>query len=193
MFCPKCGSQNAENVRFCRSCGLELENVSAALTGRLSLQKNNGKKGCDDESNDPDKLWNSFISKTLTGLAFILIALYLTISGTIGGNVWGFWLLIPGAASLGGGISSYFKAKRIEQRRAEIASFSQSNAAFPNSSAPANNALPPRQTLFASEYAAPAARNTGELLSPPASVTENTTRHLDLNTEGETINLPRQK
>jgi hypothetical protein len=192
MFCPKCGSQNAENVRFCRSCGLELETVNAALTGRLSLQKNDGKKGCDDEqSNDPDKLWSSFISKSLTGLAFIVIALYLTFSGAIGGNVWGFWLLIPGAASLASGISSYAKAKRIEQRRAEIANFSAGNAAIPPFSN-ANTALPPRQTLFANDYAPPV-RNTGELLTPPASVTETTTRHLNIKTEGETFNLPNQK
>jgi hypothetical protein len=191
MFCPKCAAQNAENVRFCRSCGIELEAVSAALTGKLSLKKN---KGCNDEemSNDPDKLWSSFISKTLTGLAFILIAIYLTISNTIGGSVWGFWLLIPGAASLASGISSYFKAERIEQRRAEIANFSAGNAAFPQSSTE-NAALPPRRTLFANDYAAPAVRNTGELLTPPASITENTTTHLKINTEGETINLPNQK
>lgn len=192
MFCPKCGSQNAESVRFCRSCGLELETVSAALTGRLSLQKNNGGKNCDDiESNDPDKLWSSAIRKTLTGLAFILIAIYLTISGTIGGNVWGFWLLIPGAASLASGISSFMKAKRIEQRRAEIASFNVANPAFPQSST-SNAALPPRQTLFANDYAPPV-RNTGELRTPPASVTETTTRHLNINTEGETFQLPDQK
>jgi hypothetical protein len=163
------------------------------MTGRLSLQKSGSGKSCDDiDSNDPDKLWNSFISKTLTGLAFILIAIYLTISGTIGGNVWGFWLLIPGAASLASGISSHYKWKRIEQRRAEIANFSAGNAAMPQSST-VNSALPPRQSLFANDYTAPAVRNTGELLTPPASVTETTTRHLNINTEGETFNLPNQK
>lgn len=188
MFCPKCGSQNAESVRFCRSCGLELETVSAAMSGRLSLQKADGKKGCNElETNDPDKLWSSFISKTLTGLAFILIAIFLTVSNTVGGSVWGFWLLIPGAASLGSGISSYFKAQRIEQRRADIAGFNSANAALPQSS---NGALSPRQTLFTNEYAAPV-RNTGELLTSPASVTEGTTRHLNQEMEEKTRTLPR--
>lgn len=192
MFCPKCGSQNAESVRFCRSCGIELETVSAALSGRLSLQNSKGRNGCNNEelSNDPDKLWSGFISKTLTGFAFIFIAIYLTATNTIGGSVWGFWLLIPGFGSIASGISSYVKAKRIERRRAEIANFNATNPAFAPTPA-ANGALPPRQTLFANEYAAPAVRNTGELLTPPASVTEGTTRHLNQRTEDETKTLPR--
>jgi hypothetical protein len=31
MFCPGCGSENSEATRFCRSCGLTLEEVSQAL------------------------------------------------------------------------------------------------------------------------------------------------------------------
>ena len=35
MFCPKCGTQNPETGKFCRSCGTDLGNVSQALTGQL--------------------------------------------------------------------------------------------------------------------------------------------------------------
>ena len=189
MFCPKCGSQNAENVRFCRSCGTELEAVSAAMSGKLTLRNNNSRDG-NEPSDDPDKLWNSFITKTLTGLAFIVIAIFLTVSGKMGGNVWGFWLLIPGAGALASGISSYAKIKRLEREQNRVNSNS-TNAELPSSAA--NTALPPRQTLFANDYAAPAARETGELLTPPASVTEGTTRHLNISAEGETFNLPPQK
>ena len=31
MFCPKCGSQNADETKFCRGCGAELSNILAAL------------------------------------------------------------------------------------------------------------------------------------------------------------------
>ncbi len=34
---------------------------------------------------------------------------------------------------------------------------------------------------------------TGELVSPPPSITENTTRHLEINNEGETMNLPKRE
>lgn len=193
MFCPKCGTQAIAGTKFCRNCGSDLEVVSAALTGTLvAPSQKMSKKGNDwEHTNDPDKLWGSFITKSLTGLAFIVIALFLTFTGTIGGHVWGFWLLIPGAASLGAGISSYLKAKRIERTRTEFNSLATTrNVAtmFPNQS---NSTLPPPSTKFSDLYTPPA-RNTGELVMPPASVTENTTRHLEINSEGETINLPQK-
>ncbi len=185
MFCPKCAAQNAENVRFCRSCGIELEAVSAALSGKLSL-RNRDRNDKDENSNDPDKLWNSFISNSLIGLAFVVIAIVLTITNAAGGRVWGFWMLIPGAACLGTGISSYFKAKRIERRNALRLGTHPANAALPSQSQATS--LPPRQTLFANEYVPPG-RNTGELITPP-SVTESTTRHLSHETEDKTRTLP---
>lgn len=191
MFCPKCGSQNAENVRFCRSCGLELESVSAVMTGKLSLKKNVEDVNCNGEnSNDPDKLWNVAVTSFLVGVAFLIVSIVLAVSGAAGGKNWWFWMLIPAFWQMGSGIASYLKVKRIEQRT-NYAGFNSGNTAFPPQAA--NAALPPRQTLFANDYAAPAARNTGELFAPPGSVTENTTTHLKINTEGETINLSNQK
>lgn len=33
MFCPRCGRDNSINLKFCASCGTNLEAVSQALTG----------------------------------------------------------------------------------------------------------------------------------------------------------------
>jgi hypothetical protein len=197
MFCPKCGTQALEGTKFCRLCGADLETVSAALTGKLTAinQKNKKKKDHEDEdSNDPDKLLSCTIRNGLGGLAFIFIALFLTFTGTIGGNVWGFWLLIPGAYTLGSGISCYLKAKKIERRNAEIAAALRQQAAFAaqnpgHAAAP----LPSRQTLFVNDYEPPPGANTGELVAPPTSVTEGTTRLLETNTEDETVHLQPQK
>src|SRR6266567_3258106 len=35
MFCYKCAAQNAGDARFCRSCGINLEVISLAITGKL--------------------------------------------------------------------------------------------------------------------------------------------------------------
>jgi hypothetical protein len=187
MFCPKCGSQNAENVRFCRSCGLELEAVSAAMTGKLTLRKTNGEEDGDDEnSNNPDKLWNSAIINFLVGLAFLIISVVLATTGAAGGRNWWFWMLIPAFWNIGSGAASYLKVKRME-RKTEYANFRAVNPSLQSPPA-ANAALPPRQTLFANDYAPPAAaaRDTGELFAPPASITENTTRHLNREAENPT-------
>ena len=34
MFCPKCGLQNADEIKFCRACGADLSNVLAVVDGK---------------------------------------------------------------------------------------------------------------------------------------------------------------
>ncbi|NNE97447.1 MAG: zinc ribbon domain-containing protein, partial [Pyrinomonadaceae bacterium] len=34
MFCPKCGKGNSSEIKYCASCGTNLEAISRALTGR---------------------------------------------------------------------------------------------------------------------------------------------------------------
>ena len=35
MFCPSCGSNNQEGVKFCTRCGTNLGVVTSALSGKL--------------------------------------------------------------------------------------------------------------------------------------------------------------
>lgn len=41
MYCPHCATPNADDVKFCRSCGKELEAVALALSG-MSAQPEQG-------------------------------------------------------------------------------------------------------------------------------------------------------
>lgn len=34
MYCPQCATPNADDVKFCRSCGRELEMVALAFSGK---------------------------------------------------------------------------------------------------------------------------------------------------------------
>ena len=36
MFCPKCATENHEQTRFCRGCGMDLETVSRALNTEVT-------------------------------------------------------------------------------------------------------------------------------------------------------------
>ena len=191
MFCPKCGTNTIDGTKFCRSCGMDLNAVSAILNGKLTLANSGKLQASRDETSVLDKAWSNTISSGAVGLAFIFIALFLTLSNAANGSRWGFWMLIPGAACLSSGVASYLKAKRIERRDALKISRA-TNEFLPDFAVNQANQLPPQRETFNSFYSAPT-RNTGELVEPLQSVTEHTTRHLQTNPESETINLPAQK
>lgn len=171
MFCPKCGIQNPETGKFCRSCGTDLGNVSDALAGKAPqpLMNHKGK---------PITL-ESALTKLFMGIAFLVVSIVLAVSGM--GRGWWFWMLIPALMFVGGGIAQYLQIRsgpgnvRVTAPDQNILSGSSQNAA-----------LPPKQT----EFVSPESRyKTGDLVPP--SVTDGTTRHLEVNSEGETMTLPK--
>jgi hypothetical protein len=175
MFCPKCGIQNPESGKFCRSCGTDLGNVSDVLSGRLQVEK-----GCRNSRGRPITL-ESAATKFFMGVAFMIIAIALAVTGKGGG--WWFWMLIPAFMFVGNGIAQFIQVRRFDRGRAQFSADSGNvlPASMPNA------ALPPQQTNFVS----PESRyQTGDLVPP--SVTDSTTRHLEVNSEGETMTLPKR-
>ena len=67
MFCPKCGTQNPETGKFCRSCGTDLGNVSEALTGNLKQPA----ALCDRKGRPIS--FEGAIVKFFTGVAFLAV------------------------------------------------------------------------------------------------------------------------
>ncbi len=187
MFCPKCGTENPNNGKFCRSCGTDIGIVSQALTGKLSVKGEFDYALAELEEKDkrrknPDDLFAEGIKELVGGAAFVAVAIILAFTGIIGGKFWWFWLLIPAGFMIGSGIANTWKAKRLTKRL-------ESNANQPNflSQPPTNAALPPTNA----EYVAPESRyKTGDLV--PSSITEPTTRHLEMDLESETMTLPKK-
>lgn len=178
MFCPKCGTQNPDDGRFCRSCGADLGNVSAALTGKLPKQH-----ALTDRKGRAIS-WESAVTKIFTGIAFLVVTGFLANSPI--GTGWWFWMLIPGFSALGAGIAQFVQLKKAEQ---QVMFAPPAENALPKS-AP-NAALPPTST----DYVAPpkgSIYDTGEFAERPGSVTEGTTRHLEINSDGETMTLPKK-
>jgi hypothetical protein len=98
------------------------------------------------------------VQTLVMGFGFAALAFALAVTGV--GRGWWFWMLIPCFAMLGKAISMFIQVDEYEKR------------ALP--SAPvAPRAMPP----FTPPAALPA-RNTGEFVPQPFSVTEATTRHL---------------
>lgn len=171
MFCPKCGTQNPDTGSFCRSCGTDLGNVSDALAGKSSkpLLNHKGK---------PISL-ESALTKLFMGVAFLIVSIVLGSTGM--GRGWWFWMLIPAMMFIGGGIAQYLQIKS-NPRSVRVTAPDQNVLSGSDRKAE----LPPKQTEF---VPAESRYQTGDLVPP--SVTDSTTRHLETNSEGETMTLPK--
>jgi hypothetical protein len=170
MFCPKCGLQNADNTKFCRSCGADLSNVLAVVEGKLYANERL------TESHDSIHIYSSGIRNLLLGIGFFIIAILLF---TLPGNTF-YWLLImfPAFSLIASGVSRIVKANGIKIM--EIADVIQPNS-FPSTGS--NPTLPPLQTGYIKP--SKSTYGTDDLLGQPLSVTESTTRRLQIDSEGE--------
>lgn len=161
MYCPKCGTQNLEEIKYCRSCGANLSLVPQALSGELLKER---AVGHDAEGKPYDRHGRRIhhqpslargIQQAFLGSAFFIIAIVLFMTG----QKWGLWMLIPAFTILGKGVADIVASK-----------YSQTSEQ-PN----ARHAAPPTRTTGE----LPPERDYGALPKSPPSVTENTTRHLD--------------
>jgi hypothetical protein len=170
VFCPKCGVKNVDDARFCRACGADISLVPQALTrslpegafGVLDVEdgESGGSKKRKHKPAKPPTLEKG-LSKCMEGVAFLIIFLvgYFYFFPAI--FLW-IWLIIPALANFGEGVGQIIRSRNVD------------------------NALPPRAPFAGGElpttYAHAAgelpARATSEIITPPPSVTEETTRHL---------------
>ena len=174
MFCPKCGADNLDTGKFCRSCGTDLGNVSDALSGRVRQPMVN-RKG-------KPISWEGTLSSIFMGAAFLVISIILGVTGM--GRGWWFWMLVPAFLMLGSGLAKYIQLKKSESKAAGFTPIQ--SAPTIQAGQPMNN-LPPAKT----DWVAPESRyKTGDLVPP--SVTDATTRHLEVDSEGKTMSLPKK-
>jgi hypothetical protein len=101
---------------------------------------------------------DSAFKNVFMGVAFLLVSLALAFSRM--GYGWWFWMLIPAFSMMGTGVAQYIRLKERQKQAFLPGNFSQ-----PSLPPPTNAGSFPT-------------RNTGELVAPPPSVTEGTTRHL---------------
>jgi hypothetical protein len=92
------------------------------------------------------------------GLGFLFVAIALSYANE--GRGWWYWMLIPAFSMMGGGVAEYLRS-RSANKELQL-QHDRTQAAMPQSSG--------------AKVLAP--MNTNELVAPPPSVTEGTTRHL---------------
>lgn len=188
MFCPKCGTQNPETGKFCRSCGTDLGNVSAAMSGNLPATITDA--GVAEihykakRRHDPNEVYGDALKSIISGIGFLVVSIALLMTGVAGGRAWWWAMLFPAFFALAKGIPDYMKYKRMI---ANPSSMTQSAPHLMGQPQQSGYSLPPNQT----EYVPGESRyKTGDLVPP--SVTDRTTRHLEMNSEGETMTLPKK-
>jgi hypothetical protein len=164
MFCPQCAAKNLEGASFCRVCGANISLVPQALTGQLPQSREEDDEGLEVGRRALRKLsrrepsLEHAIKKFFSGIAFVFVALALWYTRM--GYGWWFWMLIPAFSMIGSGVAQYVRVKEREKRSFQ----------------PRGQGQPSLQS--SRQVDAFPVRSTGELVAPPPSVTEGTTRHL---------------
>ena len=183
MFCPKCATQNMDGARFCRACGADISLVPQAMTGRLPVAQAadleafgqagdlTGRRHRRRHRGEPSL--DKGIKNIFMGVGFLLVTIALAFVPM--GRYWWYWMFIPAFTMLGGGVAEIVRAKLGQSLQ-------------PSGAMPAV-AVPPAQP--AHEFAP--LRNNSELMPPPPSVTEGTTRHLGSEGPTEHFATPRRK
>jgi hypothetical protein len=144
---------------YCQQCGAEMGNgnfcrkCGAASGGALSVPQAEALLA------PPD--YEKGFKKLFMGLAFLIIAIFPIFSH---GRFW-WWMLFPAVPLLAAGIGALVRSSHASGRRpaARLATLSAE----------------PARVAAAQPDELSRARDTSELVPPPASVIEGTTRHLD--------------
>jgi hypothetical protein len=166
MYCPRCAVQNLDDAKFCRACGADIRLVPQALQGTLPAALETSRKGKAakrDKEKKPATV-DGGLKDIFGGIGLFIIFLIglLVFHGAFWVTV---WFIIPALASIGEGIGQLIRASQ-EQTRLEATSYEGDNFR------PAPFAPAP----FVKELSSP---DTTEIVRMPASVTDDTTRHLD--------------
>jgi hypothetical protein len=162
MFCPKCAAQNVDGASFCRVCGANISLIPQALSGQLPQARPDedlelGSRARRRYGKREPSLDHAF-KNVFMGIAFLIVSMALAFSRM--GTGWWFWMLIPAFSMMGTGVAQYIRLKEREKQSLPIGT-SRQPSFQPQ----------PQVDVFPT-------RSTGELIPPPASVTEGTTRHL---------------
>ena len=150
MYCPKCGSQNADETKFCRGCGAELSNVLAALEGKKP-------KSSTSLAERAISLNSRGIRGVLGGIGFLFVAAVIWSRPPYDGI---FWLLPLTFASIfvSTGISRFVQARGLKalSKGSDQLTFASGQMDY----------VKPQRSIY----------ETDDLV--PASVTEHTTTNL---------------
>ena len=178
MFCPRCGRQAAEEVRFCSGCGLPLDAAAELVeAGGYSHDRALAEAEAAAALTPRQRGVRKGLMLTAGGLLFFAVAILLTAFKEDF-----FVLLLPAGVLLVVGVMRMLYGLLLEEHKPERKSATRAAVKAHDATAelargPAGGGeLPHARSVPASLYAKPA--DTSDMAARP-SVTENTTKLLD--------------
>jgi hypothetical protein len=192
MFCPRCGQQAAEEVRFCSRCGLPLDAAAEIVGAGGSPDWYQSKTEAAVALTPRQRGTRKGLMLTAGGLIFFGVAILLTAFKEDF-----FVLLMPAGVLLTVGVMRMLYGLLLEDHKPEkktserLADAAGSGAELARGSARVKE-LPHARAVPASLYAN-AAADTSDMAASPLSVTESTTRLLDEDEQGGARRASRSK
>ncbi len=164
MFCPKCGIQNPDHGKFCRSCGANLINVLAVVNGEIVVEN------AQIEDPSHSELFTTGVRNVILGMGFLVTSIFVK---TMPGDTF-YWLffMIPAFFLTASGVSRILKSESKKNER-ELRAKVVQPLTIPKSQSHAS--LSPGET----DYIGPSVNYTTDDVVVP-SVTEETTKHLKM-------------
>ncbi len=176
MFCPKCGLQNADETKFCRGCGADVSNALAAPVTMARGRRLSG--GTESAHMSIAEQQIDLFSRGIRGLImggglFVVSALAFVLSER--GLTFSLFMLAFGFLLVGTGISRLIHARGLKAlgKGDKPAALTSGQPDF----------IQPSGSIY----------NTDDLISRPPSVTERTTTHLELDTDGGMFSSPKKR
>ncbi len=177
MFCPQCATRNNDGVKFCRSCGMELEAVALALRDMSAQPIEISEKRSESKTTQE---WlekhSAGVREISTGVSLLVVSVLIGVAMAffVPSNIpwilaWALligWMACWGGIAVGNGIAGVLEAKSRLRLLGLASKASAVDATTKQLS------VPDQPAMIANS--SPAVRS-----SPPSSVTEGTTRQLD--------------
>lgn len=177
MYCPQCATPNADDVKFCRSCGRELETVALVLGGKSAEAV---KKAAN--KNEP-KTEQDWLEKRIEGVSGITRgSILLTVSLLLGVAMALFlpssfdapwilvWMVFFGWLAVWGGIEMAYGLSSMLESKSRLRLLKHSSSELVEAT---------QQQLSSGREPASIMSPSSFRSSPPLSVTDGTTRQLD--------------
>jgi hypothetical protein len=157
MYCPKCGIQNNDETKFCRGCGENLKVVSQAMSRHLPVILASKMDAYLERKNS--RIRRDSIYGALSGTIFLICGLYFIIEGK---TSWArsLFFVATGCIALLWSLWDHLVYKRSLSTDVRVGRMRATDTIA---------GLPPA--------------DESQVVEPPASITESTTRHFDATIE----------